>query len=275
MRGDSPATDDFAPGVSRGLLQALHILTREGQLNQDSRRKLKQVQHLIQVLRPSLDAAAREEAPLIADLGAGKSYLGFLIHEMAAKAWERGEILAIEARRELAETGARLAREEGMSRMRFAAAAIASPEADAAVGGRRVSMVTALHACDTATDDAIRFALKHDARFVALVPCCQAEAASLLGDVRGPMEALWRHPIQRRAFGAHITNTIRALYLEAHGYKVRVTEFTGFEHTQKNELILGERIQKSNAAAKAQLGRLLASVPVRIGLVADQIPIRT
>jgi hypothetical protein len=84
------------------------------------------------------------------------------------------------------------------------------------------------------------------------------------------MDQLWRHPIQRRAFGAHLTNTIRALLLEAHGYKVRLTEFTGFEHTQKNELILAERVQRSNPQARAHLDRLLAQVPVQLGVL-DQL----
>jgi hypothetical protein len=259
----------FAPGFSRGLLQALHILTRDGQINQDSRRKLKQVEHLIALLRPALDAVSAEDAPLVADLGAGKSYLGFLIYDAAMRDWERGRLVAVEARADLAASGAALAAAEGFDRMRFVAAPIGSDAADAALGGARASMVTALHACDTATDDAIRFALKHDARFVALVPCCQAEAAALLGAMKGPLEALWRHPIQRRGFGAHVTNTIRALYLEAHGYKVRVTEFTGFEHTQKNELILAERVQRTNGQARAQLDRLLAGIPLKLGLLED------
>jgi len=64
-----------------------------------------------------------------------------------------------------------------------------------------------------------QFALRHDAKFVALVPCCQAEVASALEGVNGSLEQLWRHPIQRREFGAHLTNVLRGLYLEAHGYK--------------------------------------------------------
>jgi len=119
-----------------------------------------------------------------------------------------------------------------------------------------VDIVTALHACDTATDEAILFALRHDAKVVALVPCCQAEVARELESVKGPLEQLWRHPIQRREFGAHLTNVLRGLYLEAHGYKVRVTEFTGFEHTQKNEMIFAERHQRSNPRAKAAFEKL-------------------
>jgi hypothetical protein len=121
-----------------------------------------------------------------------------------------------------------------------------------------VDIVTALHACDTATDEAILFALRHDARYVALVPCCQAEVARDLEGVKGPLAQLWRHPIQRREFGAHLTNVLRALYLEAHGYKVRVTELTGLEHSLKNEFLFAERHQLSNPRAKAEFEKLAA-----------------
>jgi hypothetical protein len=130
-------------------------------------------------------------------------------------------------------------------------------------------MVTALHACDTATDDAIRFALRHDARMVALIPCCQAEVARLLQKATGPLEQLWRHPIQRREFGAQLTNVIRGLHLEAHGYKVRVTELVGLEHSLKNELILAERHQRSNPMAKRELDRFIDEIGVRPGLISE------
>jgi hypothetical protein len=274
-QGSAPdAQDDLTglwPGQSRELLKALHILTPDGRINQDSRRKLKQVLHLVQLLKPVIDRLYEKDAePLIVDLGAGKSYLGLILYDLMIGPMGHGVLGAVETRADLAETARAIAAEAGFERVRIAAAPIASAQADAIAGGQRVSLVTALHACDTATDDAIRYALKHDAAAIALVPCCQAEAARLLEDVHGATDALWRHPIQRRAFGAHITNTIRALLLEAHGYKVRITEFTGFEHTQKNELILAERVQRSNAQARAQLDNLLKDMPVRLGVL-DQV----
>ena len=78
---------------------------------------------------------------------------------------------------------------------------------------------------------------------------------------------MWRHPIQRREFASNLTNVIRGLYLEAHGYKVRVTELVGFEHTMKNELILAERHQLSNAQARGELAAFLKHLPVRPALV--------
>jgi hypothetical protein len=250
------------------LLQALHILTRERAMNADSRRKLKQVLHLTQLLRPALETLLENDGePVIADVGAGKSYLGFILYDLILNPAGRGSVSGIEARADLVELSRKLAQQSGFGRMEF----IASPIADATLPGGRADMVTALHACDTATDDAIRFALKHEAKTIALVPCCQAEVARLLEGEAGPLRQLWRHPIQRREFGAHVTNVMRGLLLEAHGYKVRVTELVGFEHSMKNELILAERHQRSNPKAKGELEKLIEQLGVKPGLL-DMMP---
>ncbi len=252
------------PEKSVPLLQALHILTRDGTLNADSRRKLTQVLHLTQLLKPALERLLSEnEEPVLADVGAGKSYLGFILYDLVFGPAGRGRVFGIEVREKLVEASRALAATSGFERMDF----IVAPIAEATLPGGRADMVTALHACDTATDDAIRFALRHEAKVIALVPCCQAEVARLLEGHGGPLRQLWRHPILRREFGAHITNVIRGLVLEAHGYKVRVTEFTGLEHSMKNELILAERHQRSNAQARGELDRLIDQIGVKPALL--------
>jgi len=259
---DKSQIAELWPGQSVPLLKALHILTHNGGLNADSRRKLKQVQHLAQLIKPAIDAMlAEKDQPVLADLGAGKSYLGFILYDLYFAPAGRGQVIAVEARAELIKTAQKIAEESGFDRMRFVEGAIAESEVSA------VDIVTALHACDTATDEAILFALKHEAKFVALVPCCQAEVARALDDAKGPLDQLWRHGLHRREFGAHLTNVLRGLYLEAHGYKVRVTEFTGFEHTQKNEMIFAERHQRSNPRAKAEFEKLASEIGVEPGLL--------
>jgi hypothetical protein len=249
----SDTLKDLWPGQSVPLLKALHILTQNGGLNADSRRKLKQVQHLARLVKPAIDAAlAQKPDPVLADLGAGKSYLGFVLYDLYFGPAGRGRVVNVEARADLIATGRKIAAESGFGRMDFVQGTIADAQTGAA------DIVTALHACDTATDEAIRFALRHEAKYVALVPCCQAEVARSLEDVKGPLAQLWRHPIQRREFGAHLTNVLRALYLEAHGYKVRVTELTGLEHSLKNEFLFAERHQKSNPRARAEFEKLAA-----------------
>ena len=242
------------PGQSVELLKALHILTRDGALNADSRRKLKQVLHLANLIRPALDASFTEkDQPVLADLGAGKSYLGFVLYDLFFRKEARGTVYAVEARPDLIETSKAIATSSAFDRMRF----VENTIGEAALPDGKADIVTALHACDTATDEAIMFALRHDAKFVALVPCCQAELASELESSKKPERQLWRHPIQRREFGAHLTNVLRGLFLEAHGYKVRVTELTGLEHSLKNEFLFAERHQRANASAKAEYERLV------------------
>jgi hypothetical protein len=251
------------PQKSEALLKALHILTRDGKLNADSRRKLKQVLHLVQFLRPAMEAAlARSDDPVFADVGAGKSYLGFILYDLVLGPAGRGRMAGVETREDLVAKSQALAKESGFERMKFICAPIAEARLDS-----EIEMVTALHACDTATDDAIHFALRHKAKTIALVPCCQAEVARLLDGKGGAMHQLWRHPIQRREFGAHVTNVIRGLFLEAHGYKVRVTELTGLEHSLKNELILAERHQLTNPKARAELDKLVSELGVRPALL--------
>ena len=198
------------------------------------------------------------------DLGAGKSYLGFILYDLVFGPAGRGQVTGVEARADLIERSRELAARSGFERMDF----LCQPIAEAILPDSRADMVTALHACDTATDDAIKFALRHEAKVIALVPCCQAEVARLLDDAKGPLHQLWRHPIQRREFGAHVTNVVRALYLESQGYKVRVTELVGLEHSLKNELILAERHQRSNPLAARELEKLVDQLGVRPALLA-------
>ena len=131
----------------------------------------------------------------------------------------------------------------------------------------RVHVLTALHACDTATDDAIVQAVRHKADHVALVPCCQAEVAQQLKEsrraVKPEMLSLFAHAWHRREFGSHLTNVIRALLLESFGYQVTVTELAGWEHSLKNELILARRVHKENREARLRLEQLLLATGVR------------
>jgi len=237
---------DLRPGQSIELLKALHILTREGKINQDSRRKLKQVNHLYQFIEKLLTALTdNEQGPTLADHGAGKSYLGFIIYDLFFKVLGRGRIYGIETRSELVASSKALAQHLGFDRMTFLNLSVAeSAHSDALPAN--IDVVTALHACDTATDDAIAFGLAKHAKYMVLVPCCQAELARSLNHhkalnlQRTPLAELWRHPLHTREMGSQLTNVLRCLYLESQGYKVTVTELVGWEHSMKNELILAE-----------------------------------
>jgi len=236
---------DIQPGQSIELLKELHILTRDGKLNQDSRRKLKQVNHLFQFIEPLLKEVQQDHPDItLVDHGAGKSYLGFILYDLFFKGRDNGaRIYGIETRDELVEKSRALAERLGFDGMSFLKLSVAESITSAALPAS-VDVVTALHACDTATDDAIRFALEKQARYIVLVPCCQAEVAAALRKNKGEalsrnsLTEIWRHPLHTREFGSHVTNVLRCLQLEAHGYQVNVTELVGWEHSMKNELII-------------------------------------
>jgi hypothetical protein len=256
---------EIRPGQSVELLKELHILTRDGKLNQDSRRKLKQVYHLYQFIEPLLQEVMEENGnPTLADHGAGKSYLGFILYDLFMKQHAYGHVYGIETRQELVERSRTLADRLGFERMTFlnlsVEESIASPELP-----EEIDIVTALHACNTATDDAIKFGLQKQAKFLVLVPCCQAEVAAVLRKHKGqalknPLSELWRHPIHTREFGSQITNVLRCLQLEAHGYQVTVTELVGWEHSMKNELIIARYKNLPRQKAAERLDKVLEEV---------------
>jgi hypothetical protein len=245
---------ELVPGQSVELLKDLHIVTRDGAVNADTLRKLKQVNHLVQLVAPAIeDVLTRYADPVIIDCGAGKSYLGFIVYELFLK--DKGRLVLVESREDLIKSARERATRLGFERVEVVGDAIA----DAKIP-ERVNMVLALHACDTATDDALALAIAHNADHVAVVPCCQAEVARQLKEREGAspdMALLHEHPWHRREFGSHLTNVIRALTLEARGYSVTVTELAGWEHSLKNELIIGKKVRASNRDAQAKLDGLL------------------
>jgi len=236
---------EIKPGQSIELLKELHILTRDGRMNQDSRRKLKQVYHLYQFIEPLLQEVQRSHPEIhLVDHGAGKSYLGFILYDLFFKALGNdSRIYGIETRDELVRKSQDLAQKLNFPNMSFLNLSVAE-SIDSDRLPAQIDVVTALHACNTATDDAIHFALKKQAKFIVLVPCCQAEVAAVLKKNKGralaqnALTELWRHPLHTREFGSLATNVLRCLQLEAHGYQVSVTELVGWEHSMKNELII-------------------------------------
>lgn len=270
-----PVLAELRPGQSIELLKELHILTRDGRLNQDSRRKLKQVGHLLQFITPILDELSPAGAePTLADHGAGKSYLGFMLYDGWFKGHGSGWVHGIETRPELVQRSRALAERLGFERMRFHELSAADAAHDAALPAV-IDVVTALHACDSATDDAIAFGLAKQVQAMVLVPCCQAELAARLRQSkalqlsRTPLAELWRHPLHTREMGSQLTNVLRCLYLESQGYAVTVTELVGWEHSLKNELIIarftGHRKRSAGERLRALLGEfgLLSLLPLR------------
>ena len=199
----------------------------------------------------------------LADHGAGKSYLGFIVYDLFFKQLSQGSIYGIETRADLVEASRALAQRLNFQRMTFLNTSV-SESSQSELLPSQIDVVTALHACDTATDDAIAFGLLKKARAMVLVPCCQAEVAAQLRQnkalnlSRTPLAELWRHPLHTREIGSQLTNVLRCLYLESKAYPVTVTELVGWEHSMKNELILARFTDRPKPGAADRLQALLA-----------------
>jgi hypothetical protein len=271
MPSKTPTTSadkyEVKPDQSIELLKELHILTRDGKMNQDSRRKLKQVFHLVQFVEPIIQEISSAQGGFqMIDFGAGKSYLGFLLYDLVAKKLPHPfKIIGIDIRKDLVTHSQALAQKLNFSNMEFWHLS-AQQALENNLDSSSIHLVTALHACNTATDDAIAFALQNKVPNLVLVPCCQAELASILRQNKSSLlknqyfSALFKFPIHTREFGSHLTNVLRCLYLESKEYEVTVTELVGWEHSMKNELIIAKKRDHSLLAAKAkeQLKYLLA-----------------
>jgi hypothetical protein len=239
----------LAPGQSLELLQELHILTREGRINQDSRRKLKQVHHLVQFIEKLLLEIPGEGGhPTLADHGAGKSYLGFILYDLFFQQRGVGHIYGIETRAELVERSRELARRLGFERMSFLHLS-AADAADAAQLPEKIDVVTGLHACDTATDDAIAAGVRLGAEALVVAPCCHHELAAQLATQE--KDAMLRHGLLLGRQADLVTDALRAAALEMLGYRVDVIEFVSTEHTAKNVMLRAERAPSPARADRA------------------------
>jgi SAM-dependent methyltransferase len=207
---------------------------------------------LVDDVVPSL----RSEGTLrVVDFGCGKSYLTFAIHHLLTEVRGRDvEIVGLDLKADVIEACAAFAQRAGLSGLRFEQGDIASFET-----GAGVDLVVSLHACDTATDEALAQAVRWQADAILAVPCCQKEA---YGQLESSLLApLLRHGLAKERFAALITDTLRAQLLELHGYRAQLVELVPLEHTQKNVLIravrgapAGEEVRRSYEELRDSLG---------------------
>lgn len=210
------------------LLQALGIQSQEGRIIKDKYDKFRQINRFLEIVQdvvPELGADLR-----VVDFGCGKAYLTFALYQMLKTA----QVVGIDARSDLVEKCRHLAEDLGYSNIFFEQATIESYRSM-----QPVDLVLALHACDTATDDALVKAIELKAKAIFVAPCCQHEVASQIQKEAFPL--LLKHGLLKERFSALVTDALRAEFLEQMGYSVDIVEFVDLEHTPKNLLIRAVR----------------------------------
>jgi SAM-dependent methyltransferase len=218
-------------------LQLLGVIDSEGRPRTQMGNKYRQVHHFIEALAPILKGTNPGDTLHIVDMGCGKGYLTFALQQFLQENGLHPVTVGVEKRGSLVQSANEIARELGDSAVRFIQGEIND------VDVKPIDILIALHACDTATDDAIYRAIQEECRWIVVSPCCQHELRPQIAAPAG-LEPLFRHGIQVDRMTETVTDTLRCLYLEAWGYQTRIQEFVGTEHTAKNLLIVASRTGK-------------------------------
>jgi hypothetical protein len=238
-----PATASFLVGVG--------IASKIGAIKRERYDKFRQINKFIEVIASLLPSGvlSSDRGVTAVDFGSGKHYLTFALSEYLTKFSAQSSVTGVEQRPELVQFGQELARSLGWTQLRFTGGTIADTPL------RETDLVVALHACDTATDDAIARAVKADARFICVAPCCHKYVRNHFHPPED-LKAILRHGIIQERFAEGLTDSLRVLVLEALGYQTKLFEFISLEHTAKNVMITAARTGRPNPSSLEALRAL-------------------
>ena len=218
-------------GTPVPFLVELGVMTPEGSVRKSRYDKFRQVNRFLELVDDVVPSLRPEGTLRVVDFGCGKSYLTFAIHHLLTVLRGRDvELVGLDLKEDVIAACSALAERSGAAGLRFERSDIAGFEAEA-----DVDLVVSLHACDTATDEALAQAVRWQADAILAVPCCQKEAYRQLDSTL--LAPLLRHGLAKERFAALITDVLRAQLLELAGYRAQLVELVALEHTAKNVLI--------------------------------------
>ena len=217
----------------------LGLTTREGKVTADMQHKFKQIYKYAEIVESLIKPMKFESTVHIADMGAGKGYLTFALYELLTQKLNMDvDIKGVEIRSDLVLKINEIINSNRLKGLEFVESSIQDfhPE--------KLDVLIALHACNTATDDAIASGIRAGAGLIVCAPCCHKQIRQEM-ERSGKVDAITRYGIFLERQAVMITDTIRALILEYFGYKTQVMEFIEMEHTPKNVLLVGRKISKN------------------------------
>jgi SAM-dependent methyltransferase len=218
-------------------LQHLGVLDPSGIPTTRMHDKYRQIHHFIHLLAPALQTLPMGKELTVVDMGSGKGYLTFALYAFLKQEGFKARVVGVERRSALVDLCNRLAVQCKFTDLRFEVGEISD------VPLENVDVVIALHACDTATDDAIYRGITAKAQLIFLAPCCHQELRPQL-TAPADIAPLFTHGIQAERMAESITDALRCLYLEASGYSTTIQEFIALEHTKKNLLLSAAKSPK-------------------------------
>jgi tRNA A58 N-methylase Trm61 len=231
-------------------LKELGITTAEGLVKKDMQDKFKQINRYVEIIEGIIKDIQFENTMTVADMGSGKGYLTFALYDyLTSNLKKDAAVVGIELRDDLVQKCNQIAANAGYNKLKFKKGTIQDADLPA------IDMLIALHACDTATDDAIFKGIQANAKVIICAPCCHKQIRKQMAP-ENELKNITKHGILLERQAEIVTDTIRALILEAHGYKTKVFEFIATEHTPKNVLIVGTRSAKTEAAKLENLDKV-------------------
>ncbi len=273
------------PSEAADLLRVLGLLNADASMPADAVRKFSQINHMLMLLKPILDdLKERHTTVRIVDAACGTSFLTLLLGwYFKNKLNSSCRIVGIDSNAKLITTSRDRAAKLGLQDfVRFSAGSIADIAWDDAFAALypedeigRPHLLVSLHACDTASDQALAFGIQHKVDAMAVAPCCHAELAKKWKDLSGvdehPFSPIFKTANLRRETAAHITDTMRLLLSRSRGYEVTATEFVPSAHTPKNRMLLCQRRGQYLLSAGVEYARLTESLAGQGILLADLV----
>jgi SAM-dependent methyltransferase len=213
------------------IFKALDMSDVLGRIKPSKMDKYKQVEEFLRLLAPTIEGEIADQDSLsVVDLGCGHAYLTFAVQEHFKSKYKNVSVLGVDERLDSKEHNEKVAEKLKVD-AKFLAAKIADTPA------QKVDIAIALHACDTATDDAIAWAVKNDAKVIMVAPCCMHELQTQVKDAPEPWGMLTKYGLVKERLVDLMTDSLRAQILKLLGYRVDIVEFIGGEHTARNIMI--------------------------------------
>ena len=236
----------------------LGLTTREGKITADMQHKFKQIYKYAEIVESLVKPMKFDGTVHIADMGAGKGYLTFALHELLTQRLNLDvDIKGVEIRPELVTKINEIIKSSGLKGLEFVESSIE------AFHPKQLDVLIALHACNTATDDAIAKGIRAGAKLIVCAPCCHKQIRQEM-ERSGMTDAITRYGIFMERQAVMITDTIRALMMEYYGYKTQVMEFIEMEHTPKNVLLVGRKTDKE--PDKLMISKTISDLKRRYGI---------
>jgi len=225
-------------GQAQELLKEIGILSSNGKVRNDKIRKYNQIDHFVELIDDLIkDLLSENESITVLDCGCGKSYLTFVLNYYIKEVLKKPcYFIGLDYSNTVIEASKRTAENLGYKNMEFKVTDIQNYRAN-----REIHLVICLHACNTATDEAIALAVNNNVKAMVMVPCCQQEILKQYS--YPPFQDIIKHGILKARLADVITDGVRALLLEAMGYKVSVVEYISPVETPKNLMIRAIKTQ--------------------------------